>query len=351
MRNDIVKKERNVGIELLRLVSMFMVVVLHTLGEGGILSVATGIKYNISWLFEIIAYSAVNVFAIITGYVNFTDEEKEFNYFKYIKFWIPVCFYSVINYVAVSLYTMHSINLIELLKSFFPVLFAKYWYVNAYTGLFFFIPWINKLLRNCSEKETNKLMAILLIVFSLFSNIAIPFSDPFMIERGYSVLWLVILYIIGAGFKKNYVVYKKSKKFWGMLFFVSVLITWLIKVFSPVAPNIFVCYISVTTVIASISLVAIFSQLNTPIILKKIILFFSPAAFGVYLIHSNVYFSSLFISKNFMTYVNNNLCIFITKTIITAIIIFISCLLIEKIRIYVFKLLKFGKLKYIIKKN
>jgi len=147
MREVLKKKEKNCGIELLRLVSMLMIVLLHTLGEGGLLSIINGVNYKIGWLLEIISYSAVNVFALITGFVNYSDEDKKFSYSKYIFFWVPICFYSVINYVIISWYTTKSINLILLIKSFFPVLFAKYWYVNAYTGLFFLIPWINKLIR------------------------------------------------------------------------------------------------------------------------------------------------------------------------------------------------------------
>lgn len=44
------KKEKNCGIELLRLVSMLMIVVLHTLGEGGLLSIIIGVNYKIGWL-------------------------------------------------------------------------------------------------------------------------------------------------------------------------------------------------------------------------------------------------------------------------------------------------------------
>ena len=57
---------RNYGIDLLRLVAMFMVVVLHVLGHGGILNAATGINYSISMLLRICAYCAVDCYAIIS---------------------------------------------------------------------------------------------------------------------------------------------------------------------------------------------------------------------------------------------------------------------------------------------
>ena len=67
-----VKKERNAGIDLLRIVSMFFVVVLHSLGQGGILfNTAVGSsQYKVAWLLEIFAYGAVDIFALISGYVS-----------------------------------------------------------------------------------------------------------------------------------------------------------------------------------------------------------------------------------------------------------------------------------------
>lgn len=49
------KYERNYGIDLLRLVLMYMVCMLHTLGQGGILGVcqAGTVEYKAFWFLEI----------------------------------------------------------------------------------------------------------------------------------------------------------------------------------------------------------------------------------------------------------------------------------------------------------
>ena len=54
------KTERNYGIDLLRVFSMFQVVILHVLGCGGILSKSTEANYLIGWLCEITMYSTVD---------------------------------------------------------------------------------------------------------------------------------------------------------------------------------------------------------------------------------------------------------------------------------------------------
>jgi surface polysaccharide O-acyltransferase-like enzyme len=54
--------KRNYGVDFLRIISMFMVVILHVLGHGGILKQAEPFttKYWIAWLLEISCYCAVN---------------------------------------------------------------------------------------------------------------------------------------------------------------------------------------------------------------------------------------------------------------------------------------------------
>ena len=74
-------KERNYGIDCLRVISMFMVVLLHVLGRGGVLQATKNlsINYGVSWFLEIAAYCAVNCYAIISGYVGYGRKIKYSN--------------------------------------------------------------------------------------------------------------------------------------------------------------------------------------------------------------------------------------------------------------------------------
>lgn len=98
------ERTRNYGIDLLRLVSMFFVVMLHVLAQGGVLENASGIQYAISWYMEITAYCAVNCYALISGYVCYREEETPYNYAGYLGFWIPVFIYSFGITVAFSVF-------------------------------------------------------------------------------------------------------------------------------------------------------------------------------------------------------------------------------------------------------
>ena len=64
-------KKRNANMELLRLLSMFMVVMLHAIGKSNLLNNPdVGINGNciIAWILEAMSLCAVNVFILISGY-------------------------------------------------------------------------------------------------------------------------------------------------------------------------------------------------------------------------------------------------------------------------------------------
>lgn len=73
-------KVRNPNIELLRIVSMLMIVILHFLMHGQILKwSAFGSKeYAIYWMIEAFVFVSVNAFVLISGYFLCLSEFKSF---------------------------------------------------------------------------------------------------------------------------------------------------------------------------------------------------------------------------------------------------------------------------------
>ena len=64
-------KTRSYGIDLLKSVSMLMVVILHILGVGGVLNAAPegSLASAAVWLLETACICAVNCFGLVSGYV------------------------------------------------------------------------------------------------------------------------------------------------------------------------------------------------------------------------------------------------------------------------------------------
>lgn len=64
------KTSRNPSFELLRIISMLMVVTLHFLGHGRVLENVRLFSSNffVAWMIESLAYVTVNCFVLISGY-------------------------------------------------------------------------------------------------------------------------------------------------------------------------------------------------------------------------------------------------------------------------------------------
>ncbi len=332
--------KRNYGIDSLRLFSMYLVTVLHVLGQGGVLSRSTGAVFSISWLLETIAYCAVNCFGMISGYVGYTEEKKTYRFSKYISIWMQVVFYS---FGIRLLYCMIRPELMEgrsLLAAVLPVTTCHYWYISAYTGLFFIIPWLNRLMRQCRKQEINFLIFVLFLVFSCYANCARFLGDVFSLGGGYSFVWLVILYLIGAWMKKCDIPKKVNSILSLASIVLCVVLTWIPIVSFPILETIFLSYISPTIVFLAVFLLILFSKIKFKALGERIIKMFAPAALGVYLLHVQADFWEFFMKGRFASIADSPAWQVPFLVLGAAGGIFIFCILVEKIRLTVFKVLR-----------
>ena len=324
----------------MRLLSMFFVTVLHTIGHGGVIDNTVGIKNDMLSLVRIIAYCAVNCYAIISGFVMYSDQEKPYRYSKYITMWIQVFFYSFgIGLLMFLIKGNDSIALKELVKLALPVSTKRYWYFSAYTGLFFIVPFVNKFVRGLSRKSSTIFVIVLFVLFVCYGR-----SGSFYLNSGYSSAWLIIMYMFGAWLKKCDIIQKVSCSYsWGGLIAFT-LVTWLFKILSPIGENLFVSYISPTIVLNAICWILIFARMNINSIFKRIIKFLSPAAFGVYLIHEHDIIKRNFISDKFIWIAKLDWWLIPLVVLGCAFCIFAVCLFVERIRLSLFSTLRINKL-------
>ena len=168
-----VKKERNYGIDLLRVVAMFFVIVLHSYGRGGILenAIIDSTQYKVAWLIEIIAYCAVDVFALVSGYVCFKDKNDKINISRYLNLWCQVVFYGLVINLVFSISGYATVSNSSYITALFPVSKNLYWYFTAYTGVFLLMPLINNGIKNTDNSLLIKIFVLLFLVFSIYSSI------------------------------------------------------------------------------------------------------------------------------------------------------------------------------------
>lgn len=266
---------------------------------------------------ETAVYCAVDVFAMISGYVMI---KTKFNGFKILPLWLTVFFYSagitlLFKFIP-QLSALYTVSNKELIKGvLYPLLSGRYWYFTAYFGIYFFIPFVNKLLLSINKKEHRFLCIIIIAIFSLLPILSLKKFDSFNIMRGYTPVWLLCMYVIGAYLRLYPVSMTKIKCF--ILYSGSVFCAWFAKFISYVLIkflfhknmelDLFIDYTSIFIIISGAALLILFSQLKIGnIFLQKIIGMISPLAFSVYIIHINPVVFNYFLKNKFSEFAIDN---------------------------------------------
>ena len=342
------KSQRNMGIEYLRILSMLMVVILHCLGHGGVLKnlKILSTNYNIAWLLETACYGAVNLYALITGYVCVQSRHR---WSRILELWLQVAFYSISLTVLFYFLPGYDTGKKDLIRVFFPVMSKQYWYFSSYFCLFVFMPFINKAIHSLSRLDHTKLIFTGAFVFCFLGMLAGHLGeDIFLINNGYSPLWLAFLYVVGAYLKLYPETIKAfSKKSCLAGYFICVVCAWssklLIEKFIGKGSNLFISYISPLILLACIFLFMFFTQLNVNHG-AKFIAKISGLTFGVYIISENHNIRDNFINNRFIGFVDKSWYVMIGCVLLGALAIYIVCSIIEGLRSSIFSLLCVRKL-------
>lgn len=344
--------KRNPGIEILRIISMLMIVMLHVLLFGvkyDELSIFS-IKGGITNLLEAICFCAVNVYAIITGYLLVNKSPK---ISRLIDLWLQVFFYLLLSCILIVILYPQDLNKGTFINVLFPIITYQYWYFTAYFIMFWCIPLYNWIISNLTMKQYRKMIFIMLFIFCLLGWISsVLFNTIFGLNNGYSFLWLSVLYFIGAGIKLYglelfFIKGKISQNnilfialFSGILTFISKIVLsklTMLVLGHELFVDAFYSYLSPTVLIEAICLVIYFSNLK--IRGNKALTKISGATFGVYLIHQTPFFTNYcwnFLSK----YRTAPIFKYMLVIFVSVICIYVVCTLIEMIRLFIFDKLR-----------
>lgn len=341
-------KERNYGIDLLRLISMLFVAILHTLLISKMLEEGEShALYSSAWLLETLCYGAVNIFALISGYVGYREKEKPFKICRVLSLWFQAVFYGLVVFVAYLIMRPDLANRDVFFASIMPVTHQSYWYLTAFMALYLAMPILNAGVRSMKEKQLKRAIYVAIGVFSILSLLT---GDLFKFSGGYSFCWLAILYFIGAAMKKSGFL-SNIRRSWCLVgYFVCSIIAWAIKVYGfdmhaaglYISHEAFVSYTSPLIVVASIMLVSFFSRLKIGKRPATIIACFAPCAFAVYLLNCNRLIWGDFLPMTLGGLKGSGLGIagILACTLLYSLAFFIGAILIEKGRLLGIALIK-----------
>ncbi|MEN2768506.1 acyltransferase [Ornithinibacillus xuwenensis] len=328
--------------ELLKIISILMVIVLHYFNSrmgGGFGNVNDGTFNNyFMYYVESLSIIAVNCFIMITGYFLIVKESIRFR--KVTNLVVITVFYGilflVINGIINNQVGSNWFNLDTLSHAISPVYDAK-WFVGSYIALYLLTPYINKVLKSLTKKQYLRFLVIYIILFSITPTIFYYISYN---DRGYGVLSFIMFYAIG-GYLRKYPL--KVNKKWlfllGYLFSTTITFVLALKV---IGHGSFFSYNTIFNVMSTFFLFMFFSNIK---IKSRIINYLAGFTFPIYLIHTDI---------SIRNYVYNNILethrfwnsglLYIGHLIITVVITFIVCIMIDILRQYLFRAIGLKKL-------
>lgn len=335
------KKERNMGVELLRMISMLMVIVLHILGQGGILGEAAReprqAGYAAAYLLETCAYMATNCYALISGYAG---ADGHFRYARMLETQARVWFYTILITAGfcIAVPGIFSVSLVK--NALFPVMTGQYWYYTAYFGLMLFMPALQCLTAHLTKEQFRNLIVSIILLFSVLPALFV--SDIFQMSNGYSLWWLTALYLIGAYMKKYGIPFLKKNGYAFSLYILCVLITWGIWEAEACGagiplPNL-LQYTSPTMLLAGMSLLSVFAGMRVPKRLQKAAGVCAPLSFSVYLIHAHPLVWTYLLEGRFASLADEPVYILLPAVIGAAAAVYAACTIIDAARAWFFRL-------------
>lgn len=361
------EKERNSSYELMRIVSMFLIVLYHIILHGKVLENCQneGLKIIFEFI-EFVTLVHVNSFILVTGYYQVESN------FKQSKIWSLLnanWFYRVLIVILLLTFNIVSIDKVSLIKETFPINLNEYWFFKNYLLLYCLTPFINKGIEKLNKSTYQKMIIVSFIIFSIVPSVT---GGSYFDNSGFTLYQFVFLYMVGAYLKKyplskSYIFKVMSKNMYKLIL-IFILFTCVFSNYILYKYSMSVS--SVNTVLGEISsYVSRASTLyNNPFVIIQSICFFeyfgtltiknryinklASLVFGIYLIHDNNFSRGLIYAY---LKINDGPIYsykFIFYVFFIAVLIYAICAVIEYIRqklfkkIYNFKLSKMIREKY-----
>ncbi len=337
-------KVRQSNLELLRIISMFLIVMAHCSTYFGLTekySTTIGINKMITDFFHVGGNLGVASFILISGYFM-VDQKTTLK--RILKLWGQVFFYTVSIWAiwVIVKAIQGGLNYKDVAKqglfAFFPVLTRHYWYVTAFVIVMILSPFLNKLIQSLSQRAYSGLLATLIIIFVVIIG-GIPKLLTDMV--GGRLVFMIVVYFI-AGYIKRFRTARKNNAWKHLLvaflsFVVLFAVTYLITFVGVKTNNLFLLknvyfyrpFQSPIIIIGAVSLFVGFTELD--IKYNKFINVVASCTFGVFLLHSNNIIEPL-LGKLFPIYKETNSGLIFAYTLGAIIAIYIVCTLIDLLR-------------------
>lgn len=300
------KKKRLTNIELLRMLSMFMVLMLHTRHPNG-LDDSLG-----SMFWRSFSACGVDTFILISGYFGLRPSVK-----SWVHFLIPPTFYTLL---------LCTINQ-EPITHYQP--WCSWWFVTCYLELLLVAPFLNMILDE-KGKKTHLLLIFALSIINVYFGFICQTNEG---RTGYTLMNFCFIYTLGRYINKyNTVINLLPQRL--LLFVFLLFVNFIFRFYRIDCKGITGYYNSPLVILQAISLFLVFEKIE----IKRfynIILFISSSTFSVYLISDHPYFRHNYYAELWKHIGNISNGYFHLLAIFVNVLIFAICITLDKFRMFI----------------
>lgn len=349
------ENKRNSNFELMRIVSMAFIVLWHIIMHGNVLSNCTNpaIKMILEFIMFLIIIH-VNSFVLLSGYFQ---SKSKFKLSKLLHIFFEVVFYSLLIFIiCVKFGIVDNYNIVTIFNNISLSSLNNYWFIKMYLVTYVLSDFINKFINRLTRGEFKSFLMLSFILLSV-----IPFITGYKVvwNDGFTFLNFIYLYMIGAylrmyPLKETYHFKRMSKNGYRLLLIMSfvslALINYLINhvalemngmsnIFSEFSSRVGASYFDYATPFVMIGTILYFEFFKTLDFNNKFINKVATYTFGVYLIHDNeLVRNNIYKFIGIDSNISFGYSIFI-KILLTLVLIYIICTIIDFIRECLFKLI------------
>ena len=328
------KKERDSNMELLRIITMLMILLLHAdffatgcPSDEDMISqpVFTFLKSGI----EALTIIGVNVFVLLSGWYGIRPKRN-----RLMELIFQVLFFHLVGMV-IALAAQKDIKL----RSVVSVM-ENLWFVKAYLLLYILSPVLNAFTDNSDRYTFRNVLIVFFIMQFVYGWL--PPEDNMPFTRGYSTISFIGLYL----FARYVRLYQPFYALWSLntylfiFLFLSFVITGLFCLrllgFIPLLSLLgdMYSYTSPLVILSSLSFLLFFSKLSFKSMFVNNV---AKSCFAVYLFHVNKYVWPYFVSIMHTIYQTKPYLSYLIYSTIGCFLIYVIAILLDKMRIYIYK--------------
>lgn len=330
-------KVRNSNLELYRILLMLAIVAHHYVVNSDLMPILRdeplSFKSGFFYLFGMWGKTGINCFVLITGFFMC---KSNITWQKFLKLVLEWEFYKIVIFFIFYLTGYSSPSAIDFIKVFWPIGGVSDGFIPCFILFYLFIPFLTILVKNLSKRQHQLLVALCLFIYTILGmtpNIKVSYNY---------VTWFCVLFLI-ASYIRNYGVPIKGKVNWGGYFLISILVSMVSVIVFVILKQKYHISIprywlvsdsyAIMAIVVAVCGLMYFKDLNIP--QSKIINIVASSVLGVLLIHANSNSMRQWLWKDTVDVIGQYGSQYaIGWAILTIVIIFIVCVVIDQLRIH-----------------